>query len=590
MLHRFEGTVGRRSPFAAAFLSFLFPGLGQAYVGFAARALAFAAPPLLALALLAGILINKSTRDGLLANLTSPSVLLVVLGLNLGLLVYRALAVVDAFRAAAIVTGHVETDSTRLGRPRLRLHPLSIVGLGAVLVVLSVGHVAAARLNLAAYDAITGISDPNARPSLAPASGSPVGTPRPTGTVAPTSQLPPWDGKERLNLLLIGSDTRPEIAGHHFTDTLIVASIDPATKQVAMFSLPRDTIRVPLPPSFPASDFFAGGVYPEKINGLFLRALAEPQLFPGNDRQRGYEALKGALGELYGIDIRYYIEVDFTGFKQIVDRMGGVVIDVQAPVSDDGYPIDDDRKINLYIPPGIQHMDGERALAYARARHKSDDFDRALRQQRVLLSLRQQADIPALLAPGRLESLVEAVKQAVHTDIPPELFPQLVSLAQSADLNNLRSIVFTPPVYQVECLTCYSLTPKIAVIRRAVREAFTFDPAFETQRAKLAEEAAAVWVLNGSGRSGQAGRTADYLAYLGMDAVVPRSNGGRADRTTYTSTVVTFYNGAEADLPETVRVLEATFDVKVATKRDPNVSVDVIVITGSRTPVLEVPD
>jgi hypothetical protein len=123
-----------------------------------------------------------------------------------------------------------------------------------------------------------------------------------------------------------------------------------------------------------------------------------------------------------------------------------------------------------------------------------------------------------------------------------------------------------------------------------VRDAFTFDPAFETQRAKLAEEGAAVWVLNGSGRAGQAGRTADYLAYLGMDAVVPRSNGGRADRTTYTSTVVTFYNGAEADLPETVRVLEATFDVKVVTKRDSNVSVDVIVITGSRTPVLEVPD
>lgn len=594
MLQRPSSRPGPRSPFAAAFLSFLFPGLGQAYAGFGPRALAFAALPVLIVALVAGLLVAEPTRRGLLAQLTSPTALLVLLALNAALAVYRVVAVVDAYRAAAVASSLLGTDSRGLSRPSSRTHPLSALGLAAVVAVLAVGHVAAARYNLIAYDLVTGIGGGGPEPS------APIGSPdaSPTGAASPTafetalptaSQGPPWNGTDRLNILLIGSDTRPDIAGHHFTDTLIVASIDPATRQVAMLSLPRDTVRVPLPARFPARAHFAGGVYPDKINGLWLYARANPRLFPGNDRQRGYEALKGALGELYGLDVRYYVEVDFRGFRQIVDTLGGVNIDVQLPVSDDAYPLTDTKKLKLYIPPGIQHMDGDEALAYARARHKSTDFDRAQRQQRVIVSLRQQTDLATLLAPGRLEALVAAFKQTVKTDIPPDLFPRLVGLGQAIDLSNMRSLVFTPPVYQVECLSCYSLTPKVEVIRRAVRNAFTLDQALESSRAKVAEEGARVWVLNGSGRQGQATDVAAYLAYRGLDAEVPATNGGRADRLTYTRTVVTVYNGAEAELGETIRVLEDVFGVEVVTGSDPKVRVDVIVITGSRTPTLTPP-
>jgi LCP family protein required for cell wall assembly len=573
--------AGPRSPFAAAFLSFLFPGLGQAFAGRYVRALAIAAVPVLLVALLGGALANEGTRNRLLVNLTSPTVLLVVLGLNVLLLLYRAVAVLDAYRSAAVTSrgrGHPEGRSLKV---------LSLAGLAAILIVLALGHVAVARYNLLAYDLFTGISGQG--PEEEPAAGSPgpsaSGAPAPSATPQSTP-APTWNGTERLNILLIGSDVRPDIAGLN-TDTLILVSVDPKTKQVAMFSLPRDTINVPLPSSWPAARVW-GGVYPLKINSLYQRALGSPSLFPGNSRTRGYTALKGALGELYQLDIKYYIEVDFTGFKSVIDTLGGVVIDVQAPVTDDHYPTEDDRShLNLYIPTGIQQMNGSEALAYARARNKTNDFDRAERQQRVILSLRRQANLPLLLSPGRLQALVNAIKHAVHTDIPPDLFPQIAALGQEADTRAVRSLVFTPPIFQTECLSCYSLNPKVSVIRRAVRAALSADPSKEIQALEVAREGARVNVLNGSGKAGQAAETATYLASLGMNARVPTANNGRADKLTYQQTVVTVYNGAESRLPETVKVLEQTFGVNVVLANDPSVKVDVVVITGARTPALQ---
>ena len=143
-----------RSPFAAAFLSLLFPGLGQAYVGFYGRALAFAAPLFLLIALGGGLLINAQTRLGLLAALSSPTTLLTVLVLNAILLAYRIVAIVDAFRLASAANAMATSGGAggRLGRPRVRWHPVAIAGLLAVILVASIAHVAVARYDLIAYD------------------------------------------------------------------------------------------------------------------------------------------------------------------------------------------------------------------------------------------------------------------------------------------------------------------------------------------------------------------------------------------------------------------------------------------------------
>lgn len=491
-----------RSAFAAATFSALLPGLGQAYVRRWGRAVAWVAPYILLGALLAGILIDPATRTEFAARFTAPSWLLgAIVGIAIDAIL-RALSAMDAWRLAA-------SEAPTKGSPALRT--ASIAGLVGVLLVLTVSHVAVARFPYLAYDALTSIGGGDqgpiiALPSAAP-SGSPVRTPGPTvapsasladATASPTagpsaspSSLPtpattiapgaPWSGTDRLNILLIGADRREE-GTIYLTDTMIVATIDPQTRQIGMISLPRDTTGVPLPPSWAATSVY-GSAYGGKINSLYTAARGRSDLFPGNDTQRGYVALKGALSELYQLDIQYYIAVDLTGFKTVIDTLGGVIIDVQSPVSDPRYPTDDGRAaIKLYIPAGIQHMDGAEALAYARARHETSDFDRAERQQRVITSLREQTDISQLLEPGVLQRLLEAFKQEVKTDIPPELFPQLVTLGASVDLDARISLVLAEPTYSTVCYPCpgtglYELQANVPAIREAVARIFTARPA-----------------------------------------------------------------------------------------------------------------
>ena len=400
----------------------------------------------------------------------------------------------------------------------------------------------------------------------------------------PEVAIPPWDGKERLNILLIGADQRPNDNTFN-TDTLIVVSIDPLTKQVAMFSLPRDTVDVPIPPG-PARSTF-GSVYRGKINGWWTNIHLRSDFYPGTKKTRGYNGLKAILGNLYKLDIKYFVEVNFDGFRSIVDEMGGVTINVQVPVSDDRFPSTDGRLRRVYIPSGIQHMTGAEALRYARSRHGSTDFDRGVRQQRVLLSLREQADPQALIP--RLPELIKALEKAVSTDIPANQLAPLLGLASEVDTKNIRSYVFTPPFYQKEYLSSprgYIIVPNVPRIRAAVKDAFTTDPADEATRQALAEEAAGVWVLNGTSDRNRGTRLAGFLDYHGLAASAPRQKPPGA---VPADTTIVAYNGAETKYPATIAYLEKTFGVTVTTETDPAIRTDIIVTVGKATPDLEAP-
>ena len=581
--------TGRPSPFAAAFLSLIFPGLGHVYVRRYVRALGFAAPAVLGLALLAGLLASAATRDMLKTSVFDPFVLDILLALDVLLFLYRLVAVVDAYRCAAAEG----IEGGRLGRQGVPLAPLSLAGLVAVALVMGMAHVALARYDRIAHDTIIAVtSDQPANPanSTAPGTSAAAGATPAAGAVntpQPQSSIVPWNGG-RLNVLLVGVDQRP--AQNTFnTDTMIVASIDPTTGQVSMFSVPRDFEQIPLPPSWPAAAYY-GGVYPNKVNSIWTAAQGAPSLFPGTDANRGVTALKGAIGYMLGIDIPYYVEVNFSGFRQVVDTLGGVTIDVQLPVTDFDYPTDDGRgAIKLYIPPGIQHMTGEEALAYARSRHLTSDFDRSQRQQRVITSIRQQTDVLSFLDPNKLDALGQALRNAIHTDFPRNQLPQLVSLIEKANTSDLSSIVFTPPQYAVqcppaECVVHYWLHPNLPAIRQAVQQAFTTNPATVKARAQLTAEGAKILVENGSGINGQATNVAAHLVSLGLKATIPTANGGRAGGPVRPDTVVTFYNGAEQKMPATVQALQSAFGVTVQTATDPAVTSDVIVITGTKTP------
>ena len=364
-----------------------------------------------------------------------------------------------------------------------------------------------------------------------------------------------------------------------------MVSIDPITKQVAMFSLPRDTVDVPIPPG-PARQVW-GRSYSGKINSFFANNRKRSDLWPGNDRTRGYNALKSVLGELYDLDIKYFVEVNFEGFKQVVDAVGGVTINVQIPVSDDRFPGEKGKLTRLYIPSGIQYMDGAQALKYARSRHSSTDFDRGQRQQRVLLSLREQAD-PQNLIP-RLPELIAALKKTVRTDIPLSQMDELLGLASEVDTKDIRSYVFAPPLYARESSgdsRGYVIIPDIQRIKAAAKDAFKSDPADEALRQTLATEGAGVWVLNGTGDSGRGADVAGYLDYHGLAASAPRQ---KPDGAVPSNTRIIVYNGAEATSPETIAYLEKTFAVKVSLKDDPTIRTDVVISIGNKTPKLTAP-
>jgi polyisoprenyl-teichoic acid--peptidoglycan teichoic acid transferase len=577
-----------RSGFVAAVLSLLFPGLGHLYLGARRRALGWAAPPFLLVALIGGFAIRMNIFE--LAGFVVQTWFLDGLFIaNLALLVYRAAAIVDAWGIAR-----------RLRDPSTRSHAgqvagaaaiVSVAGLAAVLLVMSVAHVAVARYDLllsGTVNCVFGGGGPDCGPGSSQGPGASGSGDSVAGTIGPPVEGSPgqaaWDGKSRLNILLIGAD---EQNGGHNTDTMITVSIDPATSQVVMFTLPRDTVDLPMPPG-PARAAF-GPTFPYKINQFWSTFEKRSDYFPaipGIEGGPGYNGLKAILGNLYGLDIQYFAEVNFDGFKKIVDALGGVTINVQIPVVDDHYPGAHGDLQRLYIPAGLQHMTGAEALRYARSRHTSSDFDRGARQQRVLVSLREETNLATILP--AIDPLTAAVKGSFTTDMPRELVPQLLQVANKIDARSIRSVIFAPPYYQTEFLNSprgYIIEPDIARIRSAVQGAFNVDPQFAEQRDAVAEEGAEVWVLNGSGQTGEAATVASYLEYLGLSATAPNQRPG----STGPGTTVKAYNGAETTFPLTVATLQKVFDVTVVPVTDPRVGVDFVVVTSKATPELTPP-
>jgi LCP family protein required for cell wall assembly len=614
----------RRSAFAAAFLSFIFPGLGHAYLGRWLRAMLWAALPILGLAALGGLALSPD-RGEYVAKLADPDVLRGALAFLVVDLLYRLFALLDAYRLARDPS--VGSAGTRL---------LSTVGLLALIVVLLGSHVAAAQPIFLVTDTLSAITDsagddseiadleelaaldesfvlnyeelepiatlePGGSPGTAVPTASPAETsaPAPGGESTaeaaeePTPDVEEWDGKKRLNVLLVGADGGRAGLASYLTDTMIVVSVDPTTGRVAFISLPRDTAGIPLPRSWPAYNEF-GGAYNNKINTLYTVARGRPDLFPGNDRERGFNALMGTLGELYGLDIDYYLAVDLNSFRTVVNTLGGVLVDVQLPVYDEAYPSDDGRgKLKLYVPPGMARMNGQQALAYARSRHDTSDFDRSARQQRVITSVRDQTDLNSILQPGVLNELIKQVRKDVKTNIPPKLVPALLSLAQDIDLDRRENLVLSDSAgYSTICYPCgpsglWMLKAKPSLMRQAAQDVFSNSREQARTINRLEQEGAIVHVLNGQGGANtKAVNIAAFLAQAGMAAVVPPINDGKADTKDQQGTLITVYNGAADRVPETFKRIKRAFKdggAEVVSVDDPEQAADIVVTVGDKT-------
>ncbi|WP_329087863.1 MULTISPECIES: LCP family protein [unclassified Streptosporangium] len=276
----------------------------------------------------------------------------------------------------------------------------------------------------------------------------------------------PWEGVDRLNILLVGADAAANRVGVR-TDSMTVASVDTRTGDTVLFGLPRNLEDVPMPPG-PARDRFPYGFQgegpytPGMLNEVYQYAEDYPEMVPRqNKRHRGPTLLKRTIGGILGLDIPYYAMVDMRGFVEIVNAMGGVRVRIKDPIV---YG----RQNEGLIEAGRRRLSGEEALWYGRSRTYSDDYVRMGRQKCLLNAVAKQADPVTVFS--SFEKLATAAVDAISTDIPQQLLPDLVELAEKVKDSRIRSLQFVPPLI-------YSGAPDYHLIRREVIATLAAPPA-----------------------------------------------------------------------------------------------------------------
>jgi polyisoprenyl-teichoic acid--peptidoglycan teichoic acid transferase len=387
----------------AAALSFLFPGLGQAYNRRWALAWLFAVPALLIVILF--VLAVALGGRGILTRLLDSRVLIALIVLDVALLGWRLVAIVQA-----------HADRARL---HVRAWPTWVTGL---LVIATIGmHVLPAWYAGKTVDTLDRVSL-EGRGSLEEREGIEL----------PEPSIQPERG-ERVTVLLVGVDFE-EGRDHRLTDTMVVATIDPETNRAAMISVPRDLYGVPL------GD---GRVYNAKLNSLMTRAGTDATTYPLG----GPGTLKRAIGELLGTQIHYFAAIDIEGMRQLIDAVGGVDVVVERPIHDSGYRDRVTRERGFSIEAGPQHLNGARAMAYIRSRKTvgEDDFTRAERQQQVLTAIAEKLTAGNILV--TLPALLDTVRDNVVTDVPSRRIPGIAVAGEETNLRRIERVVLAPPEY-----------------------------------------------------------------------------------------------------------------------------------------------
>jgi len=444
-----------RSSTVGAILTFLWPGLGQWYLGRGRSALVYAAPMILVAVLLLAQLAGGLTAFGV--RLFDPSFSLTLLILILLLGGWRMLAIVDA----ALPRG----AGTRLG-------PRATAILAALLALVVGMHGLAAYYTYAFYQAGSTIfvgDDPNG--DQPPPAGTSGASPTPTDDYdVPPFETPPTE-RDRITILLTGVDKTTERT-HSLTDTLLIVSIDPETGAIVMVSFPRDIAEFPL---------YDGRTYFGKINSLMSFVAGHPKQFPDGP----LPTLAKELGFLLGIPVNYFAAVDLEGFQKMIRAVGGVTVDVERPIADPRYDWLDGSPLGFYLPAGRQHLNARNALAFVRSRQGAgdNDFTRAARQQQLLLALRTKLTDPTNL--DKLPAVLEAAAQTIRTNFPPERLDEMVTLAQDLEGDAIERIVLQPPKYSVHPPTnttggTYILRIKWDAIRTLSVQLFGEDSAFWT--------------------------------------------------------------------------------------------------------------
>lgn len=420
-------------PWLAALLSFVFPGLGQAYAGQRRIAVLLAVPVLLLIAAITAAVNGVGDlRNGLL----SSTFLVAVVTTNVALFGWRTFAIAHA----GLAPPTVDPRERRIGLTTVAILVVAAIGMHAWVGVV-VGQLDDTLRQVFGRTIVDSAPAPNP-----PASGAVEQPDEPVNT--PQYR---WDGTERINILLLGTDADPS-RDAVLTDVVLVISIDPVAETAAMISVPRDTGFLPMPDE----SLFVGGVFPGKVNELALHASLDPATWcpdlADDATACGLRTIERSVGLYLGLQIHHYAMVDMAGFAELIDALGGVTLCLPGELHDpqfDGSLSNAGPGDPLVLPAGCHEYDGLDALAYARSRkgwiempdgtrQDQSDFSRNERQQKLLLALRNELAEADIFF--ELPAVLRAIAASVSTDVPRD---------QAGDLASLLPLITGPDIERV---------------------------------------------------------------------------------------------------------------------------------------------
>jgi LCP family protein required for cell wall assembly len=288
-----------------------------------------------------------------------------------------------------------------------------------------------------------------------PTAPPPDPTPKPTPSPIPgLDELLGSDG--RLTILLMGVDSRGRaITGR--TDTIMFVTINPKTGRVAMASVPRDMVQVPIGPGRNFGSNFV------RINALYL------DLARGVSKKKGLQRMVKAMEYMSGIEIDRYAMVGFEGVRNLVGSIGGVDIRLSKPLVDRSMHVVMNGRRGLVLKKGRNHMTGPVALSFARTRHTDNDYARARRQQQLIAAAVQKV---LKNGPKRLPRLLRSFKGNLITDFDIKDGPTLLALARKAKLKNFKSFVLGPTKWAGEGDSRFTTRLKIDLVRAMFQREF----------------------------------------------------------------------------------------------------------------------
>lgn len=391
---------------------------------------------------------------------------------------------------------------------------------------------------------------------------------------APEIEMPQWDGGSRVNIVFFGL-RGGDISGEGCpacTDTIILLTVDPITGTAGMLSIPRDMwVNIP-------------GFGYSRINTAWT--MGEAARLPSGGPGLAMET----VSQFIGVPVHYYVQVDFDTFISLIDLIDGIDVYIEEEMT---LELTGRGRDHIDMPCcGIQHMNGKRALAYARCRKESQgcsggDVGRAERQQKVIMAVRDKvldpAQFPLLLA--QAPHIYEAFSAGVHTNMSLEDAMKLAVLAKDIPAESIKRGVIDNNMALFATVTLDGvessvLRPIPDLIRLLRDEIFTVggpvSPLAEGDALTLMRaDAARVRIVNNTYSSDLGERTASFLVEQGMNVVEQGIPTGTADQT-----VLIMYTPKLYALRYLIETFEITGSNQVVIKPIPAETVDIEIRLG----------